>query len=123
MKQLVINKEDLKHNINRIKKYVKEVSKNEEYTIIGIVKGNGYGLDLIKYSKFLLDNDIKYLAVATLEEAIQLSSEKICDNILMLSVLNNKDELEEAVKRGIIITVDSNENVQVVNELAIKLYL
>ena len=122
MKQLTINKEDLRHNINQIKSYTKEISGNDNYTIIGIVKGNGYGLDLVQYSKFLVDNGIEYLAVETLEEALILSKEKICNNILMLSVLNDKEELEEAVKNNIIVTIDSRENAQAVNELVEKGY-
>lgn len=53
MKQLVINKEALKHNINKVKEYAKKNSKKGDCTIIGIVKGNGYGLDLIQYAEFL----------------------------------------------------------------------
>lgn len=120
MKQLVINKEDLKHNINKIKSYVKETSNN--CTIIGVVKGNGYGLDLIQYSKFLVENGIEYLAVATLEEALKLKKANVCENILMLSVLNDKCDIEEAVKNKITITIDSKENVQKVNELKQKGY-
>lgn len=120
MKQLVINKEDLKHNINKIKSYVKETSNN--CTIIGVVKGNGYGLDLIQYSKFLVENGIEYLAVANLEEALKLKKANVCENILMLSVLNDKCDIEEAVKNKITITIDSKENVQKVNELKQKGY-
>lgn len=116
MKQLVINKEDLKHNINKVKNFAKESR------IIGIVKGNGYGLGLLEYSKFLVDNGIEYLAVATLEEALNLSHEDICKNILLLSVLNEKEELENAIKEGIIVTVGSKENAEAVNELAKKGY-
>lgn len=116
MKQLVINKEDLKHNINKVKEFAKDC------TIIGIVKGNGYGLDLIQYSKFLANNGIEYLAVATLEEAIELSKKNICENILLLSVINDKTELEEAVKQNIILTVGSKQNAETVNELAKKGY-
>jgi alanine racemase len=39
MKALLINKEDLRHNINVLKNLV-----NENYRIIAVVKGNGYGL-------------------------------------------------------------------------------
>lgn len=118
MKQLVVNKEDLKHNINRIKEYAKNTSQEKEYTIIGIVKGNGYGLDLIEYSRFLINNGIKYIAVATAEEAVKLSKEKICENILLLSAINDKKELEQLVKNKIIVTIDSKENAEHVNELA-----
>ena len=50
MKELVINKEDLKHNIRQIKKYANGSK------IIAVVKSNGYGLDLVKLTKFLIDN-------------------------------------------------------------------
>lgn len=50
MKELVINKEDLKHNVRQIKKYANDSK------IIAVVKSNGYGLDLVKLTKFLIDN-------------------------------------------------------------------
>lgn len=121
MKQLVVNKEDLMHNINKIRAYTKQTS-GEDYTIIGIVKGNGYGLGLKKYAKFLVDNGISFLAVATLEEAITLASEKISNNILLMSAINERDELEEAIKNNIIVTLDSVENSKMLNELAQKGY-
>ena len=122
MKQLVVNKEDLKHNINRIKDYTKKISNDDNYTIIAVVKGNGYGLGLNEYSEVLVENDIKYLAVATFEEAIELRKKQKDVNILMMSPLYNKQELEETVKSNITIAIDSKENADAVNELANKGY-
>ena len=122
MKQLVVNKEDLKHNINRIKDYTKKISNDDNYTIIAVVKGNGYGLGLNEYSEVLVENGIKYLAVATFEEAIELRKEQKDVNILMMSPLYNKQELEETVKNNITIAIDSKENAEAVNELANKGY-
>lgn len=122
MKQLVVNKEDLKHNINRIKDYTKKISNDDNYTIIAVVKGNGYGLGLNEYSEVLAENGIKYLAVATFEEAIELRKKQKDVNILMMSPLYNKQELEETVKNNITITIDSKENAEAVNELANKGY-
>ena len=118
MKQLIVSKEDLKHNINKMKEYTKQISKNENYTIIAVVKGNGYGLDLQKYTEFLKNNGIEYFAVATLEEAIELRKSQKEIEILMLSPLNLKSELEEALKNNITITVDSKEHASLVNELS-----
>ena len=47
MKELIINKEDLLYNINKIKSEV-----SDEYTIIAVVKGNGYGLRSCTLRKF-----------------------------------------------------------------------
>ena len=48
MKKVIIDKKDLENNIKIIK-----TMKNKKTKIIGIVKANGMGLDLVKYSKFL----------------------------------------------------------------------
>ena len=122
MKQLIVNREDLKHNINRVQEYTKQISKNKDYTIIAVVKGNGYGLDLKKYTEILKDNGITYFAVATLEEALLLRKEEKNIQILMLSALNEESEIEEAIKNNITITIDSNENASIVNELSKKGY-
>ena len=68
MKKLEISIDDLKYNLNLIKTYAKE----NEAEVIAVVKANGMGLDLIKYSKFLVNNGVRTLAVATVDEAIIL---------------------------------------------------
>lgn len=50
MKSLIIDKEDLKHNIRQIKEH------NKSNKIIAVVKSNGYGLGLVELTKFLIDN-------------------------------------------------------------------
>lgn len=122
MKQLIVNKEDLKCNITKITEYAKKISNDNNYTIICVAKGNGYGLDLVKYAEYMRSNGIEYFAVATIEEALKLSKANITENILMLSPLNQKDELEEAIKSNIIVTVASKENAKDLMELAKKGY-
>ena len=52
MNTLVINKEDLRHNINKIKEYAKKSGQDDagkDVKIIAVVKGNGYGMGIVEY--------------------------------------------------------------------------
>ena len=104
---LVIEKQDLKHNIKQIKEYAKK--DNEKLKIIAIVKSNGYGLGLEEYANFLIDNGIDYLAVASTDEAIKLREAGIKEDILMMSSTAIEQELEDMVTNNITITIGSTE--------------
>ena len=117
---LVIEKEDLRHNIEQIKEFVGKSCKNdngEPVKIIAVVKGNGYGLGLVEYTKFLIDNGISFFAVATIEEAIQLRKAGIKEEILMLSSTAIKEDVETFVQNNIIITIGSKADVEIADEI------
>lgn len=116
MNTLIINKNDLRHNINIIKNQVN----TDEYTIIGVVKGNGYGLGLKEYANFLVENGITILAVATTYEAIELRKINKDVDILNMSSTAIKEEIEQMVENNIIITIGSEESARIVNEIANK---
>lgn len=121
MKSLIIEKEILKHNIRQIKKIVEETgrcSDNKPIKIIAVVKGNGYGLGLVEYSKFLIENGINILAVSTVEEALELRKSGIKQNIIMLSATNIKREIELLIENEITVTIDSKEQIKLIEDEA-----
>ena len=114
MKTLVVEKQNLKHNL----KIIKEITEKNKTKIIAVIKGNGYGLGLVEYAEFLADNGIEIFAVATVEEAIKLRKNGIKQDILMMSSTAVKEDVEALVENDIIITIGSNEAVEVAEEVA-----
>ena len=114
MNKLIINKNDLRHNIDTIKKQIK----NKDYTIIGVVKGNGYGLGIKEYSDFLMNNGINMLAVATNYEAVELRKYNENVDVLNMSSTTLKEEIQELVDNNIIITIGSRKSAEIANEIA-----
>ena len=118
MKALIIEKKYLKNNIKAIKELANKNESEKKLEIIAVVKGNGYGLGLVEYTNFLIDNGICFFAVASLEEAIILRKSGIKQKILMLSSTAIKEDIELLVKNNIILTIGSKESGQVANEVA-----
>ena len=111
----------MKHNIRKIREIAKDAGRLDNHKpikIIAVVKGNGYGLGLIPYSKFLIDNGIDFLAVSTVEEAIKLREAGVQAKILMLSSTAIKKEIELLVENDIIITIGSKKALEIAETVA-----
>ena len=119
MKELLVEKDKIKHNLRVIKQIINEKKgSGKKVKIIAVVKGNGYRLGLVQYSKFLVDNGIQMLAVATVEEALELRKGGIKEDILMMSSTAVKSDVKKLLENDIILTIGSKEAGNVVNELA-----
>ena len=78
---LEINLSYLKNNIESIKSII-----SDDLDIIAVVKANGYGLGALNIAKYLSSIGIKYFAVATLEEALELRVRgNVKEDIIILS--------------------------------------
>lgn len=124
MNTLVINKEDLKHNIEKIKEYAQKSGKDDNgnsLKIIAVVKANGYGLGIVEFTKFLIDNGISNFAVATIEEALKLRQAGIKEEILMLSATAIEEDIKSLIENNITLTVGSSQDIEVVDKIGKEL--
>lgn len=115
MNKLVIEKELLKENVERIKAHANGVP------VMGIVKCNGYGLGLVEYSKLLLEYGIDLLGVSCLEEAVTLRDSGINCEIVLLTSYSDEEALKEIVKRDIIATVGSISSAKALENAGVAL--
>ncbi len=113
MKKVEISKDDLRYNL----KYIKE-RLNGKSDLIVVVKINGMGMDLVKYTKFLSGEGVNFFAVANSYDAITLRKNGIDKKILLMSEVINKQELTDLIKNDIILTIGNLEEKQLIQEIA-----
>lgn len=113
MSVLLIDKQNLRNNV----KLINQMAEESNCKIIAVVKGNGYGIGIIEYTKFLIDNGIDFFAVASVDEAISLRNAGIKNEILMLTPIAIKEDLETLIENNIKLTVGSEKVCNLVEEI------
>ena len=112
MNSVIVKKEDLKYNIEKIKEHTKINGKDDlgnDVKIIAVVKSNGYGLGIVELTNYLIDNGIDFFAVSSIEEAIKLRQAGIKHRILLLSSTSIESDIRTLVENNIIISIGSKE--------------
>ena len=109
---LELNLSNLKNNIQSIRNII-----SDKVDMICVVKANGYGYEALNISKYLSSIGIKYFAVATLEEALELRNEgEIKDEIIILS-WTPVSEKETLIKYNLTQTLIDYEYAKKLNQL------
>ena len=113
MRKLVIDAAALARNLDRLRRAASA-------RIIGVIKGNGYGLGLTDYARFLTEHGVDMLAVSTAEEAAALRQAGIAAEVLMLSSTAIPRDVAVLLDCGAILTVGSCAAAETVSAVAVE---
>lgn len=110
-----IDLDALKHNIKEIRKIT-----NKNSLVMATVKADAYGHGVLECARVLLENGADRLAVACLDEAIQLRRDGITAPILILGTSFEK-EIIDIIENDVICTVYDIEFAKKISEVAKKM--
>ncbi|KPU43406.1 alanine racemase [Oxobacter pfennigii] len=110
-----INLDNFDHNIKSIKNLI---GKNTE--LISVIKADGYGHGAIELAQICLENHVEWMAVAILDEALELRAAGIKNPILILGY-TPYNMAEVIVNSGLSQTCYSYELAKSLSEAAVKL--
>ena len=109
-----VNLDNLKHNLKEIRRIT-----SPDACICAVVKANGYGHGAIEIADTALSFGASYLAVAVIDEAVELRQKGIQAPILVLGYTPEK-QFDEVIEYNITQTVYSLESAQLLAEQAKK---
>ncbi len=109
-------------NLNALENNIKEIRRHvgSSVKIMGVVKADGYGHGYLEVAKTLLENGADCLAVAVLDEAIQLRKCGIDDPILILGYTPPK-YAEELIENDIMPNCYTYELAQAISDAGKRL--
>ncbi len=73
----------------------------------GVVKGNGYGLEMLPFANVLKTHGVAAFAVTMPIDALMLSENRFGNDVLMLRSTDDGEELDVLLKSGCILTIGS----------------
>ncbi len=106
----------VKHNVKEFKKHVND----EEIKMMAAVKANGYGHGAVEVAKAAIEAGIHQLAVAFVDEAIELREAGITVPILILGY-TPVAAIEDVIQYDVMMTVYRVEDLHGINEIANRL--
>ena len=112
MAVLVVERDKVVKNINLLSQLFSGSQ------IIGVVKGNGYGLGLLAFAKLLQECGVYMFAVSRVEEAILLRQNGFTQEILNMTPVVSREDAAALISNNIIATIGSYENAVLLNGVA-----
>ncbi|MEH6891943.1 alanine racemase [Bacillus sp. JJ864] len=111
-----INLDAVKHNVREFKKRVND----ENVAMMAAVKANGYGHGAIQVAKAAIEAGVSHIAVAFVDEGIELREAGITVPILVLGY-TPEEAVEDAIEYDIMMTVYRIEDVRNIERIAERL--
>ncbi|PFK30935.1 alanine racemase [Bacillus cereus] len=111
-----VNLDAIKHNVREFKKRVND----ENMTMMAAVKANAYGHGAVEVAKAAVEAGINQLAVAFVDEGIELREAGISVPILILGY-TPVDAAKDAIEYDIMMTVYRIEDLKGIDEVAQRL--
>lgn len=112
MKAYVVEREALVQNIQAIRRFAGAVP------VWAVLKGNGYGIGLVPFSRILRENGIDHFAVTEIKEAEVLRENYPDVSILMMRSTADPAEVNTLMDLGVILTVGCYETAVAINGIA-----
>lgn len=107
-----INLDNLRHNLTMVRKVISPNTK-----ICVVLKADGYGHGALEVAQIAEDEDVSYLAVATLDEALSLRQNGIKMPILILG-FTPEYQFDKIIEQNITQTVFEFKSAQILSSLA-----
>lgn len=113
-----ISLDAIANNVKMFKKYIRSNTK-----LMAVVKADGYGHGAVEVAKAALEAGANYLAVAFLDEAIQLRDAGIEVPLLVLGYtgIHSEEAIQTAINKNIVLTVFTEEIAREIVQVAEKL--
>ena len=112
MCELTIQERALNHNIRLVRRQAGDAR------LIGVVKGNGYGLGLAELASRLVDGGVRILAVSELSDALKLRCYGIPADIMLLTPLYDPIDLKDALLSRVTLCIDTKAGAAAAERMA-----
>lgn len=110
--RLEIDLNKLEYNLKQIKQCM-----GKEIELLPVIKANAYGLGAVALKDLLERNNINYIAVAMIKEAIELRNNSFKMPIMVLNEIL-EDEVEDIIKYSLTAGISTYEIARKLNECA-----